>query len=95
MVSKPETFGLVYVEALSQHLPIIYAQGQGFDGYYQDGYVGYPAEAGNAAAIAEKIESLIKNYATIASNVESLDLDKDFDWSNIGKKYLTIYNTLK
>ena len=95
MVSKPETFGLVYVEALSQHLPIIYAQGQGFDGYYQDGYVGYPAEAGNAAAIAEKIESLIKNYATIASNVESLDLDKDSDWSNIGKKYLTIYNTLK
>lgn len=94
MVSKPETFGLVYVEALSQHLPIIYAQGQGFDGYFQDGYVGYPAEAGNAESIAEKIECLINNYSTIAANVESLDLDKDFDWSNIGKKYLNIYKTL-
>lgn len=95
MVSKPETFGLVYVEALSQHLPIIYAQGQGFDGYYPDGFVGYPAEAGNIESIAEKIESLIKNYPTIAKNVESLNLDEDFDWSNIGKKYLSIYKTLR
>lgn len=95
MVSKPETFGLVYVEALSQHLPIIYAQGEGFDGFYPDGYVGYPAEAGNAEDIADKIEQLIKNYSTIAGNVETLNLDVDFDWRNIGKKYLSIYNTLK
>lgn len=94
MVSKPETFGLVYVEALSQHLPIIYAKGQGFDGYYPEGFVGYPAEAGNIESIVEKIESLIKNYSQIANNVESLNLDADFDWSNIGKKYLNIYKTL-
>lgn len=95
MVSKPETFGLVYVEALSQHLPIIYAQGQGFDGFYPDGFVGYPAEAGNAESIAEKIENLINNYSTIANNVESLNLNEDFDWSSIGKKYLSIYKTLQ
>lgn len=94
MVSKPETFGLVYVEALSQHLPIIYAQGQGFDGYYPDGLVGYPAEAGNAGNIAENIERLMKNYAQIAHNVESLNIDEAFDWSNIGKKYLSIYRVL-
>lgn len=94
MVSKPETFGLVYVEALSQHLPIIYAKGQGFDGFYPDGYVGYPAEAGNAEDIAGKIEELIKNYTAIESNVEALDLDRDFDWSNIANKYLSIYDTL-
>lgn len=95
MVSKPETFGLVYVEALSQHLPIIYAQGQGFDGYYPEGFVGYPAEAGNAEDIAEKIENLINNYARIAENVESLELDEVFDWSNIGKKYSALYKALK
>lgn len=94
MVSKPETFGLVYVEALSQGLPIIYAQGQGFDGYYPDGFVGYPAEAGNAENIAEKIDSLMTNYATIVENVEALNLDEDFNWGNIGKKYLAIYRTL-
>ena len=95
MVSKPETFGLVYVEALSQHLPIIYAQGQGFDGFYPDGFVGYPAVAGNVESIAEKIESLIKNYPIIAKNVESLELEKDFEWNNIAKKYISIYNDMK
>lgn len=94
MVSKPETFGLVYVEALSQHLPIIYAQGQGFDGFYPDGFVGYPAVAGSVESIAEKIESLIKNYPAISKNVESLDLDKDFEWNNIAKKYINIYNSV-
>lgn len=95
MVSKPETFGLVYVEALSQHLPIIYAQGEGFDGYFQDGFVGFPAVAGKVDSIAEKIEDLINNYDQIAQNVESLGLDKDFEWNNIGKKYISIYNSLK
>lgn len=95
MVSKPETFGLVYVEALSQGLPIIYAQGQGFDGFYPDGFVGYPAQAGNVDSIAEKIESLIKNYPTIIKDVESLKLEEDFEWNNIAKKYITIYNTVK
>lgn len=95
MVSKPETFGLVYVEALSQHLPIVYAQGQGFDGFYPDGFVGYPAQAGNIDSIAEKIESLIKNYPSIIKNVESLKLEEDFEWNNIAKKYISIYNTIK
>lgn len=95
MVSKPETFGLVYVEALSQHLPIIYAQGQGFDGFFPDGFVGYPAKAGDVDSIAEKIESLIKNYSSISRNVESLDLDKDFEWSNIANKYINLYNNIK
>ncbi len=94
MVSKPETFGLVYVEALSQHLPIIYAAGQGFDGFYPDGFVGYPAEGGNVESIAEKIEKLIKNYEHISANVCSLELDKDFEWNNIGIKYINIYKSI-
>ena len=86
---------MVYVEALSQHLPIIYAQGQGFDGFFPDGFVGYPAKAGDVDSIAEKIESLIKNYSSISRNVESLDLDKDFEWSNIANKYINLYNNIK
>lgn len=95
MPSSGETFGLVYVEALSQHLPIIYGQNEGFDTFYPEGYVGYHAQAGNVNSIAEKIESLINNYPTIAKNVESLNLDNDFEWNNIAKKYITIYNSIK
>lgn len=94
MVSKPETFGLVYLEALSQHLPIIYAQGQGFDGFFPEGYVGYPAKAGDVESIAEKIELLINNYSTLSQNVESLNLIEEFEWNNIAKKYLSIYNSI-
>lgn len=93
--SRGETFGLVYVEALSQHLPIIYGKDEGFDGFYPEGFVGYPAIAGNAESIAEQIQTLIKNYSYIANNVESLDLEKDFRWSNIAGKYLNIYNKIQ
>lgn len=92
--SSGETFGLVYVEALSQHLPIIYGKNEGFDGFYPDGFVGYPATAGNAENIAEQIQALIKNYTNIANNVESLDLEKDFKWSNIADKYINLYKSI-
>ena len=94
MVSSPETFGLVYVEALTQRLPIIYAHNEGFDGFYKDGFAGYPAHAGNVDSIAEAIENVIKDYDTIAENITTLDLDQDFEWNNIGKKYLNIYNKI-
>src|SRR5699024_12238501 len=56
MPSFSETFGLVYPEAMSQGLPVLYTKGQGFDGQYEDGYVGYPACADNPKDIAEKIQ---------------------------------------
>lgn len=94
MVSSPETFGLVYVEALTQRLPIIYAHDEGFDGFYKNGFAGYPAHAGSVVSIAEAIENLIKNYDTIAKNITTLDLDKDFEWNKIGMKYLNMYNEI-
>ena len=41
MPSKTETFGNVYVEAMARGLPIIYTKGQGIDGYFPDGEVGF------------------------------------------------------
>src|SRR5690606_11180955 len=36
MPSKAETFGLVYVEAMLQGLPILYTANEGIDGFYQE-----------------------------------------------------------
>ena len=41
MPSITETFGLVYGEALSQGLLIIYTKGQGFDGQIKEKLAGY------------------------------------------------------
>lgn len=92
MPSIPETFGLVYVEALSQGLPIIYAKGQGFDGYYSNIGIGFGVNARDYNDIANKIEQIIDNYDQISSNISKLDLEKDFDWGNIAERYLELYN---
>jgi len=44
MPSITETFGLVYAEALSQGLPVLYTRGQGFDRQFEEGEVGYAVD---------------------------------------------------
>ena len=92
MPSKPETFGLVYVEALTQGLPIIYGKGQGFDGYFDEGVVGYHAEAFDISDIANAIESVIANYTKLTHNISQLNLQASFNWDKIASEYLNIYN---
>ncbi|WP_343557299.1 glycosyltransferase family 4 protein [Sphingobacterium sp.] len=95
MPSVPETFGIVYLEALSQGLPIIYAKGQGFDGYYEDKDVGFAVNPENTSEFADKIEKIIKDYDRISLNVRELDLYNDFSWEKISEKYFKLYNKIK
>lgn len=95
MPSKPETFGLVYVEALSQNLPIVYTKGEGFDGFFPEGEVGYSAISGNVASIAEVIMKVIHNYPIIVNNITRLSLEKDFSWPLIATKYMKLYKMLQ
>ena len=91
MPSTPETFGIVYLEALSQGLPIIYAKGQGFDGYYEHKHIGYGVSPKNSFEIANKIESIINDYDRISLNINKLDLFNDFSWDeNIKKIFRTL-----
>jgi glycosyltransferase involved in cell wall biosynthesis len=94
MPSMPETFGLVYVEALSQGLPIIYANGQGFDGYYNDKNIGYGVNPSDTNDIVEKLESLINNYDNVSFNISQLKLNEDFSWENISENYLQLYKKI-
>lgn len=89
MPSKHETFGLVYAEAMSQGLPIIYTRGQGFDGQFDEGEVGYSVQYDSAEEIADRIKDILNEYEAISNNcIEKVDR---FNWGEIAKKYLDIY----
>lgn len=66
--SKIETFGRVYVEAMSQGLPVIYSKGQGFDKAYPEGEVGYSAPCDDPECIADKILDIVNDYGRISDN---------------------------
>jgi len=92
MPSFFETFGVVYLEALSQSLPIIFSKGQGIDGYFEEGEVGYGVDPENDSDIADKIEQVILNYDSITAH--SFDLEQ-FRWSAIALRYQQLYNEVK
>lgn len=90
--SVRETFGLVYLEALSQGLPIIYTNDEAIDSYFIDGEYGYAVKP-ICDDIAAKIKLTILNYDKIIQNISFLDF-KQFSWEQIAKKYSVIYENI-
>ncbi|MBD5357296.1 MAG: glycosyltransferase family 4 protein [Bacteroides sp.] len=93
MPSHTETFGLVYVEALSQGLPIIYTKREGFDGFFKDGTIGLGVNSHSTNDIAINIEKIIENYDFYSQQVANTDLSQ-FSWDKIAQRYTEIYNTI-
>lgn len=92
MPSHTESFGLVYVEAMTQGLPVIYSKGQGFDNQFPEGKVGYHVDSNDVLSIANGMEELIKNYNSTVPNV--VDCSKVFNWKDIVYKYNKIYEDI-
>lgn len=55
MISKDETFGLVYLEAMSMGCITIASKNEGMEGIIQDGFNGFLCEAGNEKELAQII----------------------------------------
>lgn len=89
MPSHAETFGLVYAEAMSQGLPVLYTRGQGFDGQFPDGMIGYAVDDNNPVEIADKIELVIQRYPEIVDNC--IKKVNKFKWEDICSEYCSIY----
>ena len=89
MPSHTESFGLVYAEAMSQGLPVLYTAGQGFDGQFEDGLVGYAVSDTNPKELAEALCRCVSNYKHLYNN--SLTAVKKFDWSIISSDYSAVY----
>ncbi len=89
MPSHAETFGLVYAEALTQGLPLIYTRGQGFDRQFDDGFVGYPVDSRDAESIRGGIEKLLADYEAIRGR--TAEASERFRWSRITAQLTEVY----
>jgi len=89
MVSKHETFGLVYIEAMSQGTPVLYTKGEGIDGYFAESEVGYPVEYNNINCAREKVTLILNNYTSISENC--IRWAKEFSKEQIVKQYINNY----
>lgn len=89
MPSHAETFGLVYAEAMSQGLPVIYTRGEGFDGQFPDGEVGYATSDREPEELADRIIQVLDNYEKLSRN--ALKVVERFRWERIAGEYEEIY----
>ncbi len=85
MPSLRETFGTVYIEALSQGLPVIYTRGQGIDGYFEQGTTGFACNPKDTGEIREAILRIAENYGSMSRTC--VQASKSFQWHIIAKQY--------
>lgn len=90
MPSFRETFGLVYIEAMSQGLPVIYSTEGGINGTFKEGEVGFAADPYSAEDLANKLNQIVSQYSELSSNAVSNFLK--FDWDAIGREYAGLYS---
>ena len=89
MPSFWESFGRVYAEAMTQGVPVIYTRGQGFDGTFPEGTVGYSVKADDAGEVADAIRKVADDFPGISARcVENCRL---FDWTEISERLERLY----
>lgn len=89
LASHTETFGLVYAEAMSQGLPVVYTKGQGFDGQFLEGTVGYRVDPNNPEQIVRAISSILTDFTMFTKN--AYEGAEKFNWKIITKSYFREY----
>lgn len=91
MPSIHETFGLVYIEALTQNLALIYTKNQGIDGLL-DERVGEKVNALSTKSIQNAICKVLEHRSDYLAS-EVVDFER-FRWEEIAKEYKKMYQSL-
>jgi len=93
MPSYKETFGLVYIESMSQGLPIIYTKNEGVYGYFKERTVGFSVDPDDIIDMMDKIKIIFNNYNRISEN--AVQEAQKFSWNKVSDQYIEIYSELK
>lgn len=89
MPSIYETFGLVYVEALSQNLAVLYSKNQGIDGIF-DSSIGESVCPKSVESIKDGLCRIIENRRIY--NNERVDFSA-LQWKSIAEQYKKLYTS--
>lgn len=90
MPSSKETFGLVYIEAMLQGLPVLYTAKEGIDGFYEEKIGENVNKSASALEIQQALLKIIDNYNTYEIPTEKLIAKHN--WNNIALIYKNLYN---
>ncbi len=90
MVSFHETFGLVYLEALTQNLPLLYTKNEGFDNYFENGRVGYAVNPNNDEELIDKFKKIYKEYNSLQVKISNINKNA-FSWESNARNHQKIY----
>lgn len=87
--SSAETFGMVYLEAMSQGVPVLYTRGQGFDGQLPEGEAGYAVVCGDIAQQAQALERILQGYAQ--RSARCIGRAQAYAWPTVAQRWLALY----
>lgn len=91
MPSVHETFGLVYIEALTQNLAVVYTRDQGIDGLL-DERIGEKVNALSTKSIQEAIGRIFEKREEYLAH-EVVDFEQ-FRWERIAEVYSRLFNEI-
>ncbi len=90
--SLKETFGIAIVEAMAAGLPVIVGDSDGCRDIVENGKWGLLCDTNDERSLANKLKMLLENPdLLIEFKSKSLERCKDFDWVNIARSYVELY----
>lgn len=90
--SWAETFGLVYLEAMSRGLPVLYARGQGFDGQFAEGEAGFAVGLTDPNDIARAALAALDDYGE--RSARCIELAGALQWHNVASRVAALYRSV-
>jgi len=90
--SRAETFGMVYLEAMSRGLPVLYTRGQGFDGQFAEGEAGFAVDPRDPDGIARAALALLEDYGE--RSARCIELAASLQWSKVAGRIAKMYRSV-
>ena len=94
--SYSEGFGMVYIEAMSQGVPVIGVAGEGIEDAIRDGYNGFLVKREDEKSLARVLDTLIGDEVmrTKAGLSGRETVLKNFTWDRNAKKVISLYEKI-